>query len=352
MLAIGILKGINLVIVLGYLLLGLWLVNWILARRSVRGISARRLPRPPLQAGTPIEWTLEIRDSGSSFGNWILEERAGEATASWLIVRQGRGAEFRPRVRATFPRRGRHRLEPLTARSSFPFGLVHKSVWLLPPDEVIVLPRPARVDGERLRAWLFRAWAGREAERRKVRRLVDREAEIHGLRDYRTGDSPRRVHWKATARRNRLTVREYEDAAPPRLLLVVDPWQPPRPSAEDRRRLEDVMSLAAGVCREWRREAGARLVLVLTGPSPRAVDGPPGPATTELQLIALALEEGGPASDVALPLAELSRLALAAPALVLSSRADSPVVAAVGRVLGRTAAFAFAGRKEPWFQLP
>src|SRR3954466_8142563 len=45
MLFIGILKGINLVIVLAYVLAGLWVINLLLARRAVRGLSARRLPR-------------------------------------------------------------------------------------------------------------------------------------------------------------------------------------------------------------------------------------------------------------------------------------------------------------------
>lgn len=351
MLFIGILKGINLVIVLAYVLAGLWVINLLLARRAVRGITARRLPRPPVQAGIPVEWLLEVRDDGPPAGSWVLEERVRGAAASWLVVRNGTGTVFRPRVRAMFPRRGRFTIEPLIARSTFPFGLVGRSVALLPPDELIVLPRPARVDGERLRAWLFRAWAGRDEERRKVRRVVEREAEVHGLRDYRSGDSPRRVHWKATARRNRLTVREYEDAAPPRLLLVVDPWLPDRPRKVDQDRLEAVLSLAAGVCKEWRREAGARLALVVAGPTPVALDGPPGPAFTERQLVALALEPGGTPGDVAAALGQLSRAALGVPALVLSSRADCPLAAVVGGVLGRPVATAEIGQPAAWYQL-
>ena len=350
MLFIGILKGINLVIVLAYLLAGLWVINLLLARRAVRGLAARRLARPPVQAGIPTDWQIEIRDDGPPTGTWVLEERVRRATAGWLVIRAGSGTVFRPCVRATFPRRGRYAIEPLTARSTYPFGLVGWRAELLPADELIVLPRPARVDGERLRNWLFRAWAGRDEERRKVRRVVEREAEVHGLRDYRPGDPPRRVHWKATARRNRLTVREYEDAAPPRLLLVVDPWLPDRPTPADRDRLEAVISLAAGVCKEWRREAGARLALVIAGPTPVALDGPPGPAFTERQLAALALEPGGPSGDVAATLGQLSRAALSVPALVLSSRADCPVAATVGRVLGRAVALAQIGQPAEWYQ--
>src|SRR5215213_3343996 len=242
MLFTGILKGINLVIVLGYVLVGLWVLNLLLARRAVQGVSARRPPRHPLQAGVAAEWPLEIRDDGPAGGTYVLEERVGGSAASWLVVRAGHGAAFKPRVRATFPRRGRYTLEPLTVRSSYPFGLAGRVVALLPADDVIVLPRPARVDTERLRTWMFRAWVAGD-DRRRLRRVVERAAEIHGLRDYRPGDSPRRVHWKATARRNRLTVREYEDAAPPRLLLVVDPWLPKVPKEPDRDRLEALMSL-------------------------------------------------------------------------------------------------------------
>ncbi len=50
-------------------------------------------------------------------------------------------------------------------------------------------------------------------------------------------------------------VREYEDSMPPRLLLIVDPWLPKKPKEADRDRLESLLSLAAGICREWRRGA-------------------------------------------------------------------------------------------------
>ena len=36
------------------------------------------------------------------------------------------------------------------------------------------------------------------------------QVEYHGLRDYRSGDSPRWIHWRTSARRGELMVKEFE----------------------------------------------------------------------------------------------------------------------------------------------
>jgi len=46
--------------------------------------------------------------------------------------------------------------------------------------------------------------------------------EFHQLREYRQGDAPRAVDWKASARSGKLISREYEDEKDQRVLLVVD----------------------------------------------------------------------------------------------------------------------------------
>lgn len=46
--------------------------------------------------------------------------------------------------------------------------------------------------------------------------------EFHQLREYRQGDAPRAIDWKATARSGRLISREYEEEKDQRVLLVVD----------------------------------------------------------------------------------------------------------------------------------
>ncbi len=46
--------------------------------------------------------------------------------------------------------------------------------------------------------------------------------EFHQLREYRQGDSPRAIDWKATSRTGKLISREYEDEKDQRVLLVLD----------------------------------------------------------------------------------------------------------------------------------
>ncbi len=52
-------------------------------------------------------------------------------------------------------------------------------------------------------------------------------AELLGIRDYQTGDPPRTIAWKATARTGRLMSREFEMEVPIRATLVcgLTPWQ-------------------------------------------------------------------------------------------------------------------------------
>jgi uncharacterized protein (DUF58 family) len=55
------------------------------------------------------------------------------------------------------------------------------------------------------------------------------------VREYRPGDDLRRVHWRSTARLNRLVVREYDDEAARRVLIVLagaDHGSPPDSSFE------------------------------------------------------------------------------------------------------------------------
>ena len=47
-------------------------------------------------------------------------------------------------------------------------------------------------------------------------------SELHGIRDYRPGDPPRSIAWKATAKLGKVMTSEYENEVPVRATLIVD----------------------------------------------------------------------------------------------------------------------------------
>ncbi len=99
--------------------------------------------------------------------------------------------------------------------------------------------------------------------------------EYHGLRDYRSGDSPRWIHWRTSAKRGELMVKEFEQQNEQDMAILVDPWLPrTKASAEQREAVEQAISFAATVCLETCRHQGRRLVLGWTGPSPGVRHGP------------------------------------------------------------------------------
>jgi uncharacterized protein (DUF58 family) len=56
---------------------------------------------------------------------------------------------------------------------------------------------------------------------RRTRR-VGTDHEFERLRDYSEGDEPRRIDWRATARRRRVTVRDYQTSQSQRVIFLID----------------------------------------------------------------------------------------------------------------------------------
>lgn len=112
-------------------------------------------------------------------------------------------------------RRGRESIQLRGMVSCYPFGFLKKSISDSYTKEVIVWPArvPYQFSGDK---------AGRRWQYGKHRRKGD-GVELISLRDYRSGDSLRRIHWKATARLGKFQVRETEQEHHQAFSILVDP---------------------------------------------------------------------------------------------------------------------------------
>ena len=324
---LGILKSINLLVLLGYLLLAAAALNFLAAGRGQRGLRARRRIADPVVAGRPCRVAVELRNAGRR-ARWgvRLEDAGPDHLLRWFAPRVAGGATRNFEGDVTPRRRGRYAWGPVWAAGGYPFGLAERRSLLVPGQEVIVLPPLGVLHRGRLRRLLRGVDPGADRARRPPRPHPAAQAEIHGLRPFRTGDSPRAIHWRTSARRGELMVREFEDVPPDGLILVCDALTPPPRTGRSAAQLfEDAVSLAATVARSWCRQTGDRLVLAASGPAPAVLDGFAGPTHSKRVLEYLALAQAhvpGAAADGAL-LSRLATLRPGAAAILLVSAGPS-----------------------------
>ena len=134
-------------------------------------------------------------------------------------------------VRGAIPARGQltltYHVEP-SARGAFqlgdhhlryrsPFGLWHRQLRVKASSKVRVYP-----DLKQLQAYDLLARDNREQALVRVSRLKGGESEFARLRDQVPDDEHRAIDWKATARRQRLTVREYQLESNQNLLFMLE----------------------------------------------------------------------------------------------------------------------------------
>lgn len=113
-------------------------------------------------------------------------------------------------------RRGLFRVGPTVVEATGPFGLARRFLVDRRARFITVLPRTVEIG----RGWPLGHRPIHEVPRR--RSLFEDPSRFQGLRDYRPGDSLRRIHWRATARSGRLQVKLFEPAVLEGVLLAIE----------------------------------------------------------------------------------------------------------------------------------
>ncbi len=340
----GWLKGINLLLLLAYAVLALWLLNWVVARRALRGLAARRVVHPPVFAGKPTLWEVEVADEGvRPFSGWRVLDEGPHHRAEWFVLELRAGGRTRLRQSLTLPVRGDYECRPLRAASAYPFGLVSREAEFADGERLTVLPPVGTLHAGRLRRWLAQTPRPDERTRRSRRKLAT-EVEFHGLRAFRPGDSPRWIHWRTSARRGELMVREFDQGTHHDLCLIVEPYSQ-RPGDPT---LEAAIQLAATICWSWAEDVGDRVLLAVLGGDPPVVTGN---RFAQLECLARLAGSDSPRPDAMLD--ELGRFSLpVGPALLVSSRAATGLAELLSRRLDRPVALIDTTRPPGFYQPP
>ena len=358
----GIAAGRTGLSLLGMLLLTIAGVSWVWNRWALHGLHyTRRLSERRAFLGEtltleltvanrkllPLPW-LRIEDDWPTPVTVLDAEllpSEQETVGSLISLLSLRWFErVRWRVHLRCDSRGYFHLGPAHLATGDVFGLFQRRETLPHRDVLVVYPRLYTLEELGLPA--------KEpfGDTRAALRIFEDPGRTAGVRDYDAADPLRRVHWKATARRQQLQVRVYEPTIRLQLVICLNvvtlpyEWQGSIPGL-----LEQAISVAASLARygiERRYEVG----LVANGCSPlsdQTLRVLPGRSPYQLVHILEALAALSPmptARLAAMLLKESARLPWGATLAVISAVVDDELIEALLRLRA-------AGRRIVLFSL-
>ncbi len=216
---------------LGYLAGGVMICALLWAGAGIVGLKLKRRTRAHrAQVGRYLSETLELHPS-RILPNPGVEVLDGSTlpghSVSRVIGFMAPGKAYRWDVRTLCTRRGMFRLGPMLVRSSDPFGLFTFERRFDATSPLVVYPAtvPIHISDPPIGRL-----TGGPALRRRTHLTTTNAS---GVREYVPGDSLNRIHWRSTARRERLMVKEFELDPLADIWLVIDFFGPAHREAPD-----------------------------------------------------------------------------------------------------------------------
>ncbi|MDA8370211.1 MAG: DUF58 domain-containing protein [Nocardiopsaceae bacterium] len=285
LLSAGVLFGYRELVILGAVAFAVLLIAAILVGRIRPMTVWRTVAVPRVSPGDDVEVLLGTTDNGRGRAAQLLADQVSGPDGVRLVeLPAARPGDPGPTgYRLSAKRRGVLDLGPLESRRRDPLGLV----------------ATRRRSGTTERVWVHPRWeplgampTGRTDDPQGIFDGVRAgSVSFSGLREYVPGDDVRHIHWRSSARHNRLMVRENVDTSHTRLAIVADDRA--GAAGDDLAALDEVASAAAAVAAaavhgRWSCEL-------------RLVSGRTSESTGDLAPLLDLLAEAVPSTDAQLP---------------------------------------------------
>jgi uncharacterized protein (DUF58 family) len=204
-----------------YLFCGVYLLSRVWVRQVVNRVRVRRCFTDHAFSGDQVTVEVALHNMGWLPAPWL---QVGETLPVALItppfhrevLSLGRHGKRSLNYTLHCRHRGYYPIGPLRLQTGDLLGIGHRGQVEVGPDHLTVYPHvvPLQELGLPTRSPLV-ALPARSP-------LFEDPARIMGVRDYQRGDSPRRIHWTATASAGRLLVKRYQPAIARETLICLD----------------------------------------------------------------------------------------------------------------------------------
>lgn len=204
-----------------YILAGVYIVGRIWAEQAIRQLKAERTLVNRAFPGESIDVTLKVQNTGWLPVQWVeVHDSLPVEMIHPPFYRQAISLKGHEEQRFTYSlnatTRGYYDIGPLTWRTGDLLGLSPQLDQQQPGEYIIVYPRVVALEQ------LGLPTHSPLAQLPAPEPLFEDPSRITGLRDYQAGDSPRRLHWSASASAGRLLVKRYQPAIARETVICLD----------------------------------------------------------------------------------------------------------------------------------
>lgn len=205
-------------LMIGIVLVSIWISGVVLRRLTL----TRRLPDHAI-VGQPTSVAYEFANKKRFWPSVSVTVAELEGVEAFVKQPHGYLLHAAAGMTATIPvelipkRRGVHNLGIHQISTSFPFGFIKRAVERNIHDTLLVYPAIGHVEQK-----LLQQMRSAENVGPSVRPRRGGMDEFYGLKEYRTGESPRFIYWRRSARTGVLVSREMTHVSPPRIMILLD----------------------------------------------------------------------------------------------------------------------------------
>ncbi len=221
LLFLALLLRLELVFYAVYSLLGIYLLSRLLVYRTLERLQVERVFTDHAFLNDEVTVTIRIRNRTLWPIPWLHVDESVPIelhAPNFVRAAYSLGSRETRTLRYTLScrRRGYYTLGPLHLTSGDPFGFVQAHRALPERPTLIVYPAVIPLSQLGLPARLPYGQVS------SFQRLFEDPNRLAGVREYRVGDSIRRVHWKASAHADTLLVKQLQPAITQEMAIVLD----------------------------------------------------------------------------------------------------------------------------------
>ena len=272
LIASALLRNVNLLILMSGMMIGPFLIHWWIVTWALRQIEIERRFPKEVCANDLLVVDLTVHNRRQRFSSWFLtvedtiycehpsRPNTRQKVAS-IVPHLAANRSFTTSYQGRLEMPGRYRFGPLQISTRFPFGLLQRSVTLNKTETLIVYPQIGTLS----RKWTTLLTSTNPSSRRTRHRKDHMEGSFYALRDWRSGDSKRWIHWRTSAKHGELKVREFEQQRSQNIAIILELWAPKQANPHQLSTIRQAVSFTATIAEDLCRHGDSDLLVTASG---------------------------------------------------------------------------------------